>query len=1162
MNKFISFLNKIPVSQNKMNLSSDFSISNNESLAFLVAKEFLTSSKTIVVVKENLFSAQEFYNALSPTLKENCNLFCMDEVSKFTSIASSPELEASRLYVLAKCALHEPMVVITHTMALQRLLPKVELFQKCMIPLKENDCFSRRELIQNLLKMGYKNVFQVTQPFEISCRGGVVDVFSIQYQHPLRIEFFDDEIESIRLFDISTQRTFSVLSHCTLMPACEFLIEDMETGILNIQEKLKQQMQRTDANLDLENVILQDLAKIENYQFEEALYRYYAYFNCYGSFVDYCNDALYILCDRKAIISNAEFTAEEMIQNILDMFDKGRTLSDTKLLLSIQEILFKIKTSIEVTLQYHADPILDYEGPTIDRFDGNYKILISFLKDWVDKAYTIYIGLEQEIQFSALASLLAEQQIPFEIYQEDTVFKPAMIYLGHIDFKIGLEMKKNHFVLLGENEIYKKRYEVKGQFAKYKNAITIESVNDLQPGDYVIHEQYGIGIYRGIKNMDMNGFHRDCMKIEYKNNALLYVSLENFDRVKKYVSKEGAVPKIHSLNGKEWENTKKKVNERIRDIAQKLITLYALRSQKDGFAFEKDDELMLEFEKDFGYELTPDQKTALMEIKNDMEQPIIMDRLLCGDVGFGKTEIAFRAAFKAILSGKQVALLCPTTLLARQHYLTAIERFKNYGVRIALLSRMVSEKDQKKTLELLKNKQIDFIIGTHRLLSTDVRFSDLGLLIVDEEHKFGVEHKEKIKEFKSVIDVLTLSATPIPRTLQMALTGVRKLSTINTPIDNRLPVQTYVLERNDVAIKEIIERELGRHGQVYYLHNRIEQLPSISRKLQRLVPKAKIAIIHGQMPSEMVDEIMESFILGETNLLLCTTVIENGIDIPNVNTLIVENADCFGLSQLYQLRGRVGRSDRLAYAYLFYSENKQLSEIAQKRLNTIKEFTTLGSGYKIAMRDLLTRGAGDLLGAEQSGFIERVGIDMYIKMLHDAIEEEKNGNVGVIEQNKNEKLHHKRNNFLNIDAYIPQGFFNNDYEIIDLYQQIEKTDTMEELNQLQNAVIDKVGKLPNTMRLMFEKRKIDLYEIEDVFKRYNDKSDELILYLSDDFQQIKDIGIIIFEITTRISKKIRLISINKRIEVHFPKNDEQWVYELSEFIQELLQIKKKYQKGE
>lgn len=1132
--------------QKYINNWSDFEISNDESLAFFVSMQFYNNNQTIVIVKENLLGAQNLYNSLSFILKDKCYLYCVDEVTKFTSLATSPEIEASRLYVLSKLAFNEPIVIITHTMALQRLTPSIQTFKNNILYFENNKKCNRKEIINKLIRLGYKNVVQVTQTFEFSSRGGVIDIFSVQYQNPIRIEFFDDEIESIRFFNVESQRTISVLEDCYILPATEFVVNDIESGIKKLEAELKNQLPNAINNLTLEENVLKDISKINNYQFDESIFKYYSFFDCYGCILDYTKDAKFIICDSDKVLESASFIENEVYQTCNELFEQSISLNNLYLLNPIKDVLSKVVDEIYVNTTNNFTDI-----DKVGCFNFNYHLLYQSLIDYQEAGYFIYIGLDNKVHYDSLIAFLNSKEIDFSELKEKYSLKKG-IFISNKDLHIGLEFKKAKIVILGENEIFKKIHKQKGQFARFKNAITIESISEIQEGDYLVHDHHGIGIYKGIETIQTNGVHKDYLKIEYKNKDILYVALEQFKLIRKYVSKEGAVPKIHKLGSKEWEKTKSKVKERIKDIAQKLINLYSLRSQKTGFSFLKDDYLMQSFENDFGYDLTPDQKNALDEIKNDMEKPIIMDRLLCGDVGFGKTEVAFRAAFKAINSGKQVALLCPTTLLARQHYLTAVERFKNYGVRIALLSRMVSEKEQKVILERLKNNELDFVIGTHRLLSNDIKFADLGFLIIDEEHKFGVEHKERIKEIRANIDVLTLSATPIPRTLQMALTGVRGFSTITTPIDNRMPVQTYVVEKNDYAIKEVIERELARGGQVYYLNNRIEDLPSIATKLNKLIKNAKIAIVHGKLSSDEIDDIMEAFINEEYNILLCTTVIENGIDIPNVNTIIVENADHFGLSQLYQIRGRVGRSDRLGYAYLFYKSSKNLSEIAKKRLSTIKEFTNLGSGYKIAMRDLITRGAGDLLGAEQSGFIESVGMDMYIEMLHDAI-----SNDGIVET-KEEK--DKKTTSLNIDAYIPQGFFNNDFEKIELYKQIDKIDKIENLDKLKDEVIDKSGKLPESIRLLFEKKVIDLFEQEGIIDSYIENDKELILKLSNEFSSFRGVGLDIFELANSISTSIVLKFPQMKIQAHIKKVDN-WLYLVSDFIKGLAIIKKKYKEG-
>ena len=1155
MNQIIKYLSQRKHFDNVINSQKEIHCGNDESFAFYVYYKYLNNPSQIVIVTENLFAAQNLYNKLSLMLTDKVFMYSVDEITKYTSLATSPEMILQRLSILNKLIENKPIVVITHTMAVKRLTPSVKIFKEKTINLKVSQESSLNHIIYDLIRNGYKNVYKVTQPFEFSTRGGVIDIYSINYENPIRIEFFDTEIESIRFFDVESQRTIEKTSSVKILPATEFLFNDLEASIDRINEFAKPLINKSDYNLQLESVVNEDIEHIRFYDFNESLYKYYSFFECYSTLKDYLEFAEVIILNEDKIKDNEMFIEQETYEESLKNYEEGISLTNFNLFdsyLNFKNSLRKVNfVSTDI-----SNSLIDLHFIKVDTFDFNFEMLYRQLIELLSTHYTIYIGLSSKIHYQSLKQYFEQKDINYREISETDTLKEG-INISETDVNIGLDFKDEKLYVIGENEIFKQRFKSSvSQFVRYKNAVTINSVNELNEGDYLVHDHYGIGIYKGIETMLNNGVHRDYILIEYKNSDKLYLPLEQFKLVRKYVSKEGVVPKLNKLGSKEWEKTKAKINERVNEIAEKLVALYSARAQKEGFAFEEDDDVQLSFENDFGYDLTLDQQTVLNEIKKDMQSPYIMDRLLVGDVGFGKTEIAFRAAFKAISSGKQVAMLCPTTLLARQHYVTALERFKNYGVRIRLLSRLVTDAEINRTIKDLIEGKVDLLIGTHRLLSKDVIFKDLGLLVVDEEHKFGVEHKEKIKEMKQSVDVLTLSATPIPRTLQMALTGVRGFSNINTPIENRMPVQTYVIKKENIAIKEIIERELARGGQVYYLNNKIENLSTIANNIQRLVKNAKVCIAHGKLSVEQMEDIMQRFINNEFNVLLCTTIIENGIDIPNVNTILVENADCFGLSQLYQIKGRVGRSNKLAYAYLMYSPNKQLSDIARKRLQTIKEFTALGSGYKVAMRDLITRGAGDLLGPEQSGFIETVGIDMYIEMLHKAIDNKKALSEG--KQIKEEKI--TPNKMLNIDAYIPKNYFTNDFEKIDLYKQIDKVKSIDELIKLKEEMIDKTGKLPDSINMLFEKKSIDLFESKGVIESYNEYDKYVLIKLSKDFMKYKGIGIPIFDLACKISNTISLKFQHDRIECQIKKLDK-WIYIASKFVSGLNTLKEQYEKG-
>ena len=744
------------------------------------------------------------------------------------------------------------------------------------------------------------------------------------------------------------------------------------------------------------------------------------------------------------------------------------------------------------------------------------------------KSIAVVLCVEKADVHTVIEGLNSEQLS----YTEGAVdWKKPGIYVCSLPFAEGFQCLLEHIIVYTRRELFPKEKKLVRYHAKFKEASVLNDYMELNVGDYVVHHQHGVGKYMGIITRENNGIHQDYLRIIYRGNDELLVPLSQFQLIRRYVTKEGVGIKLNKLGSGEWERTRRKVSEKVEELAQRLVELYALRSEDIGHSYAKDTPMQKEFEDQFAYELTPDQEQAVMEIKQDMESNRPMDRLLCGDVGFGKTEVAVRAAFKAVVDNKQVAFLCPTTILSMQHYQTFAERFRDYPVRIEVLNRFVSKADQRRIIKGLKEGSIDIVIGTHRLLSKDIVWKDLGFLVIDEEQRFGVEHKERIKELKNGIDVLSLSATPIPRTLQMSLVGIRSLSQLNTPPSNRHPVQTYVIERNKGMIREIIQRELSRGGQVFYLYNRIEQIYQIANELRQAFPDIGIGVAHGRMDREEIEDVMLEFHENKYQVLVCTTIIETGIDIPNANTILIEDADRFGLSQLYQIRGRVGRSSRVAYAYLMYRPQKQLNETAMKRLKSIREFTQLGSGYKIAMRDLTIRGAGDLLGPQQAGFIDSVGIDMYMEMLHDAIARHR----GIAP--KEEEPQQKSTN-LQVDAYIPQQFAPEDGDKLSLYQRIEKTRSVQELRNLMEEVHDRYGRLPNEVRLLFEKKQLDILTNETIVEDFKESARDLRIIFTKAWSAQVD-GVRLFERMNQLSRSIALRYREGRIVLCIPKGKKQ-----------------------
>ena len=962
-------------------------------------------NKSILIVLNTLYEANSFYQSLSK-YNEEVYLFPMDDFLTSEAIAISPELKITRLETIENILNSKKCIVITNLMGYLRYLPSKETYQKSFIELEENSEINVKELINKLDLIGYERQTVVTKTGEMAIRGFIIDIFPINAKNPVRIELFGDEIDSIRYFDIDTQLTIKNINSISITPNSEFIID-----------KSIEYDERKQKNLD---------KYIKPYNIG-------SYLNDYEIF--YIN------------YSNIKIGYKQLVHQIFDYNVSENT--NQKYMHELNEV--EIKNTIYLE---NFDNIIDnvlntkkYDSHDILPFSKEKDEINMRLNRYLKNKNIVIICLKDIKQINKIIDYLENNNI---IFTNENEIINDKINIINKDINKGFEF--NNYVVITETELFnKKDLNIKYK-SNFKYGTKIKNINNLNIGDYVVHVVHGIGRYIGLKTLAKNGLKKDYLTVEYKGGDKLYIPVEKIELISKFSSNEGVQPKINKLGSTEWEKTKLKVRKKLEDIAGKLLELYAKREASVGFAFDKDDENQIAFEKEFSYSETLDQLRVIDEIKRDMERKRPMDRLLCGDVGYGKTEVAFRAMFKAVISGKQVAYLCPTTILSNQHYENALERFKNYPIRIELLNRFVTPSKAKKIKQDLKEGKIDIVIGTHRLLSNDIIFKDLGLLVIDEEQRFGVKHKEKIKELKNNIDVLTLSATPIPRTLQMSLTGIRNLSLIETPPVNRYPIQTYVLEENKNIIRDAIYKELSRKGQVFILFNNIEDMNIKLAEISSLVPDAKIVSAHGRMNKSEIEDVMFKFINKEYDILLCTTIIETGIDIPNVNTLIIIDADRFGLSQLYQIRGRVGRSNKIAYCYLMYNKGKVLSEMATKRLNVIKEFTELGSGFKIAMRDLSIRGAGDILGSEQAGFIDSIGIDLYLKML----EEEINKLKGT-QQIKNEPIEEKP--LLEVETSIADDYVQEEELKIEIHKKINTIDSYDKLIKVKNEIEDRFGKI-------------------------------------------------------------------------------------------------------
>ena len=1113
--------------------------------ALLISSSFLASDKCFVIIKNSLYNAQRLYDRLSTFLNnEEIYLYPTDESLRLDAIAESKELIAERVYILSKILKNERCIIITHTSSIIRHLPLKEDFEKSFINLKIGDVFSKDKLI-NLLEMsGYERVVKIDHSLQYAIRGGVIDIFSVNYNDPIRIEYFDDEIDSIRFFNLVSQRTVETLKSIEILPASELVIDSkvLNNKISELENKLKE-LSKKDFNLKHEVIskLTYEIMNLKNRNNNSTFYKYYTYLldNKTSSLLEYFNkdNTLFILSNESLIKDNYDLFMQELLDYKLELLEVNNNFIDYNFNLDLNNLLTKYNF---VRIEEFGGSNYKIETRTVSAMHGNKVAIASLIEDYNKRDYKVILCLDNGLQIDFIKNIYLDLDYKLSFLKDNNIKEKN--YFIEKNIKEGFELVNQKIVFISTNELFGNYHINKTSLTRFKNAQVIRNVDNLSEGDYVVHEVHGIGKYKGISTLEIDGIHHDYLNIVYKDDVEIFVPLEQFKLVRKYVSKEGVVPKLNKVGSNEWAKTKQRIKNRVSDIADKLIKLYSERNVSEGFSYEVDDELLNDFFSSFPYELTSDQMKAYLDIVEDMKKSEPMDRLICGDVGFGKTELAFRAAYIAILNNKQVAMLCPTTLLSRQHFKVALERFQNFGINIKLVNRFVSIKEQNQIINDLKEGKIDFIIGTHRLLNSDFVYKDLGLLIVDEEHRFGVAHKEKIKELKTNVDVLTLSATPIPRTLQMSLIGIRNLSQIETAPLNRMPVQTYVMERKEKLIKEIIERELGRNGQVFYLYNNTTQITSFANDLARKIKGAKIVVGHDKMDKDLLEETMMKFYNHEANVLICTTIIENGIDIPNANTIIIDNADRFGLSQLYQIKGRVGRGDRLGYAYLFYSGHKEMNDEAKKRLKTIKEFSELGSGYRIAMRDLSIRGAGDILGSEQSGFIDSIGIDMYLQILKETIDEKKNGVI---------KEEVKTNTIINVDGYIPNKFESNDLEKIDLYKKIDALSSLDSIINFSNEILDLYGKTPDNVKLLLEKKRLEVLSNILYLKNINDTKLFIELTLNEDMSKIDGIGIKLFELTYKLSKDFTLSFKDGYIKIKLLKKEKNWLITLNELLHTL-----------
>ncbi|MCZ0755786.1 transcription-repair coupling factor [Anoxybacillus sp. J5B_2022] len=1040
------------------------------------------TGRPLLVVAHNLFQAQKIYDDLVQLLgMGEVFLYPVNEMIAAEMAIASPELKAQRLEVMNYWTKQKKGIVVTPVAGIRRLLPPKSLWEENLLTIETGKEFDLDVYKHRLVQMGYKRTSTVSTPGEFSIRGGIVDIYPLTTELPYRIELFDTEVESIRTFTVDDQRSQEEVEQILIGPADEMLVygEVLQRGIERIEQGLSESVKTLKdekaKQLLLEHISF-ELEQLKQGQVIEQQYKYSALFYDWpASLLDYMpENGLLLLDEVSRLYETSENLDKEEAEWYTSLLSAGKIIHDIPISHSFSDLLQtckKPRVYLSLFLRHvphtHPQNIVNVSCKQMQNFHGQMELLKTELERWKKAKYAVVFLAPNTERLKKLQAVLEDYEMDVSPLPEGAPLMHGKCQLLQGDLNTGFEMPLQKLAVITEEELFKKRVKKPIRRQKLSNAERIKSYSELQVGDYVVHVNHGIGKYLGIETLEINGIHKDYIHIQYQGGDTLYVPVDQIDQVQKYVGSEGKEPKIYKLGGTEWKKVKKKVESSVQDIAEDLIKLYAEREASKGYAFSPDTEMQREFEAAFPYQETEDQLRSIEEIKRDMESEKPMDRLLCGDVGYGKTEVALRAAFKAIMDGKQVAFLVPTTILAQQHYETVRERFQGYPINVGLLNRFRTKKQQTETIKGLKDGTIDMVIGTHRLLSKDVTFKDLGLLIIDEEQRFGVSHKEKIKQLKANIDVLTLTATPIPRTLHMSMIGVRDLSIIETPPENRFPVQTYVMEYTPELVREAIERELARDGQVFVLYNRIEDIDVKAEEIATLVPDARVTYAHGRMTENELENVMLAFLEGQYDVLVTTTIIETGVDIPNVNTLIVYDADRMGLSQLYQLRGRVGRSNRVAYAYFTYRKDKVLNEVAEKRLQAIKEFTELGSGFKIAMRDLSIRGAGNILGAEQHGFIDSVGFDLYSQMLKEAIEKRR----GIPQEEKPVEVEID----IEVDAYIPDTYIHDELQKINMYKRFKAISTLEELEELREEMLDRFGEYPDEVDYLFQIAEMKVY---------------------------------------------------------------------------------------
>ncbi|VNT74841.1 transcription-repair coupling factor [Streptococcus pneumoniae] len=993
--------------------------------------------------------------------------FLVDDAPMVEFLMSSQEKIISRVEALRFLTDSSKKGILVCNIAASRLiLPSPNAFKDSIVKISVGEEYDQHAFIHQLKENGYRKVTQVQTQGEFSLRGDILDIFEISQLEPCRIEFFGDEIDGIRSFEVETQLSKENKTELTIFPASDMLLreKDYQRG----QSALEKQISKTLSPI-LKSYLEEILSSFHQKQSHADSRKFLSL--CYDktwTVFDYIEkDTPIFFDDYQKLMNQYEVFERDLAQYFTEELQNSKAFSDMQYFSDIEQIYKKQSpvtffSNLQKGLgNLKFDKIYQFNQYPMQEFFNQFSFLKEEIERYKKMDYTIILQSSNSMGSKTLEDMLEEYQIKLDSRDKTSICKES-VNLIEGNLRHGFHFVDEKILLITEHEIFQKKLKRRFRRQHISNAERLKDYNELEKGDYVVHHIHGIGQYLGIETIEIKGIHRDYVSVQYQNGDQISIPVEQIHLLSKYISSDGKAPKLNKLNDGHFKKAKQKVKNQVEDIADDLIKLYSERSQLKGFAFSADDDDQDAFDDAFPYVETDDQLRSIEEIKRDMQASQPMDRLLVGDVGFGKTEVAMRAAFKAVNDHKQVVILVPTTVLAQQHYTNFKERFQNFAVNVDVLSRFRSKKEQTATLEKLKNGQVDILIGTHRVLSKDVVFADLGLMIIDEEQRFGVKHKETLKELKKQVDVLTLTATPIPRTLHMSMLGIRDLSVIETPPTNRYPVQTYVLEKNDSVIRDAVLREMERGGQVYYLYNKVDTIVQKVSELQELIPEASIGYVHGRMSEVQLENTLLDFIEGQYDILVTTTIIETGVDIPNANTLFIENADHMGLSTLYQLRGRVGRSNRIAYAYLMYRPEKSISEVSEKRLEAIKGFTELGSGFKIAMRDLSIRGAGNLLGKSQSGFIDSVGFELYSQLLEEAIAK-RNGNA-----NANTRTKGNAELILQIDAYLPDTYISDQRHKIEIYKKIRQIDNRVNYEELQEELIDRFGEYPDVVAYLLE----------------------------------------------------------------------------------------------